>query len=185
MAQMQSLKALTKSSGRIATFAVRLSDGAVETYTYENKRTGQDVTAHKFETFLVGNNSQEYCKGYVKASKEECERAARRFKDGTVWALSKVVLDTFTRTQYINTPVQLRVDLSKSLMTAQDGDSEAHQELHNSMPSSPELPISVADVSRITTNRCTDLIAVIKKVSDKTRTSKTNELIVDLSLIHI
>ena len=84
MAQMQSLKALTKSSGRIATFAVRLSDGAVETYTYENKRTGQDVTAHKFETFLVGNNSQEYCKGYVKASKEECERAARRFKDGTV-----------------------------------------------------------------------------------------------------
>ena len=51
------------------------------------------------------------------------------------------------------------------------------------MPSSPEPPISVADVSRITTNRCTDLIAVIKKVSDKTRTSKTNELIVDIALV--
>ena len=123
---MQNLKALTKSSARVATFAVRFSGGAVEKYSYQEKKTGADKTGHKFETFLVGNNPQEYCRGYVKGSEQECKKAAEKFKDGTVWALSKVVFDSWTKTQYISTPVQFRIDLSKSLMTAQDGSSEAH-----------------------------------------------------------
>ena len=68
-------------------------------------------------------------------------------------------------------------------MTAQDGSNEAQQNLRKSMPSSPEPPISVADVALITTTCSTDLIAVIKEVSDKTRTSKTHELIGDIVLV--
>ena len=162
MTHMQSLKALSKSSARIATFAVRLSDGAVETYTYPNKRTGEEITAHKFEISLVGSNAQEYCRGYVKASEAECRKAAAKFKDGTIWALSKVALHTYTERQYISTPILFRVDLSKSQLTIQDGSIEAHEALRASMPLSPQPPTSVADVTHITTDRCTDLIAVIK-----------------------
>ena len=183
MAQMQNLKALNKSSARIATFAVRVSGGACEKYTYQEKKTGVDKTAHKFEAYLVGNNPQDYCRAYVKGSEQECKKAAEKFKDGTVWALSKVVWDSWTKTQYISTPVQFRIDLSKSVMTAQDGSCEAQQNLRKSMPSSPEPPISVADVALITNTGSTDLIAVIKDVNDKTRTSKANELIADIMLV--
>ena len=86
---MQNLKALTKSSAKVATFAVRLSDGGVEKYTYPNKSTVVETTAYKFEVFLVGTNPEEYCKGYVKSTESDCNKAAAKFKDGTVWALSK------------------------------------------------------------------------------------------------
>jgi len=183
MTHIQNLKALTKSSARIATFAVRLCDGAVENYTYTHQQTGQQTTAHKFEVFLVGSNPQEYCKGYVKASEEECKKAAAKFSNGTVWALSKVAFDSFTQTQYISTPILLRVDLSKSTMTIQDGSTEENKALRASMPSSRVPPTSVADVTRIKTSCCTDLIAVIKEVHPQTRKSKADELISDIVLV--
>ena len=183
MAVLQNLKALNKSSARIASFACRISGGAVEKYTYQEKKTGQDKTVHKFEAYLVGNNAQEYCRAYVKGSEQECKKAADKFKDGTVWALSKVVWDTWTKVQYISTPVPFRIDLSKSVMTAQDEDSQVQKKLRKDMPSSPEPPISVADVSLITTTCSTDLIAVVKDVADKTRVSKAGELIVDITLV--
>ena len=183
MAVMQNLKALNKSSARIATFAVRFSGGAYEKYTYPDKKTGADKTAHKFEAYLVGSNAQEYCRAYVKGTEQECKKAAEKFKDDTVWALSKVVWDSWTKTQYISTPVQFRIDLSKSVMTAQDGNSEAHKKLCKSMPLAPEPPISVADVALITTTCSTDLIAVIKDVNDTTRTNKAGELIADITLV--
>ena len=111
MTQLQNLKSLNKSSARVATFAAKLCDGIVEQYTYFQKGTQQQVTAHKFEVTLVGRNPQDYCKGFVKASKEDCEKAAAKFKDGTVWALSKVAFDSYTAAQYISTPVLYRVDL--------------------------------------------------------------------------
>ena len=95
---MQNLKALSKSSARLATFAVRLFDGESETYTFTSKKSGQLTIANKFEVTLVGKIPEEYCKGYVKASKDECNKATEKFKDGTVWALSKVVFDPFSDT---------------------------------------------------------------------------------------
>jgi len=180
--QMQNLKALTKSSAKVATFAVRLTDGGLETYTYLDKK-GQEITAHKFEVFLVGNKSDEYCKGYVKGNSSECIQAAGKCKDGTVWALSKVAFDTYTQAQYISTPVPFRVDLSKSVMTIQDEHSDVGEALQASMPSSPSPPTSVADVARITTNRSIDVIAVIKEVDGKTRRSKSDEMIADIVLV--
>ena len=185
MTAMQNLKALSKSSARLATFAVRLCDGESETYTFTSKKSGQLTTANKFEVTLVGKNPEEYCKGYVKASKEECNKASEKFKDGTVWALSKVVFDAFTQAQYISTPVQFRVDLNMSTMKIQDDEEdEAQKNLRASMPYSPVPPISVAQLTLITTNMKTDLIAVIKEVSNTTRKSKEkNEQIADIVLV--
>ena len=84
MTQLQDLKSLNKSSARVATFAAKLCDGIVEQYTYFQKKSQQQVTAHKFEVTLVGRNPQEYCKGYVKSTESECDKAAEKFKDGTV-----------------------------------------------------------------------------------------------------
>ena len=183
MTQLQNLKSLNKSSARVATFAAKLCDGIVEQYTYFKKGSQQQVTAHKFEVTLVGRNPQDYCKGFVKASKGDCEKAAAKFKDGTVWALSKVALDSYTAGQYISTPVLYRVDLSKSTMTNRDTNSEEDKALRESMPPAPVPPTSVADLTRIATNRSTDLIAVIKEVGAQTRKSKAEELIVDVLLV--
>ena len=183
MTQLQNLKSLNKSSARVATFAAKLCDGIVEQYTYFQKGSQQQVTAHKFEVTLVGRNPQDYCKGFVKASKEDCEKAAAKFKDGTVWALSKVAFDSYTAGQYISTPVLYRVDLSKSTMTNRDTNSEEDKALRESMPPAPVPPTSVVDLTRITTNRSTDLIAVVKEVGAQTRKSKAEELIVDVLLV--
>ena len=183
MTQMQDLKVLSKSSARIATFAVRLCDGAVDKYTYTQKRTQTSTIAYKFEVTLVGSNPQEYCIGYVKGSETDCKKAAASFKDGTIWALSKVALDTFTQAQYVSTPIRFRVDLAKSTTKIQDESDGAHKSLYASMPSSPVPPTSVADVTRIATNRSTDLIAVVKEVQNEKRTSKAGEMIVDIVLV--
>jgi hypothetical protein len=182
---MQNLKALSKSSARFASFAVVLCDGEIVNYTYTQKNTGQLTTQHKFEVTLVGTNAQEYCKGFVKASLEQCNTAALKFKDGTFWALSKVAFDTYTQAQYISTPIPFRIDLAKSIMQIQDDDTnEVIKTLRARMPSAPVPPKSVADVSRIRTTLKTDLIAVVKEVHHQTRQSKEkNEQIVNIVLI--
>ena len=179
---MQGLNALNKSSGRFATFAVRLCGGRVVEYTYKNKKDNQMVTAHKFEVWLVGTNPQEYCIGYVKGNKTTCTKAKQQHTDACVCALSKVVFDTFCSPAYISTPIPYRVDLAKSQITVLVSGSEPHAELIASMPTHPVPPRSVADVASITTNRSTDLIAMIKSVSNK-RKSKAGEEIVDLELV--
>ena len=173
------MKALSKSSAKVATFVVKLSKGDVESYAYTNRK-GQDVTAHKFEVFLVGKKTEDYCKGFVKSTQSECSKVASKFQDGTVWALSKVAFDTYTQSQYISTPVPYRVDLSRSLMKILDESTETQETLRASMPSSPAPSASVADVTRITTNRSIDVIAVIKELDGKTRQSRSEETIADI-----
>ena len=67
---LQPLGALNKSSARLATFAVRLCGGRVVEYTYKNKKDNQEVKAQKFEVWLVGQNPEHYCIGYVKSSED-------------------------------------------------------------------------------------------------------------------
>ena len=73
-----SLRALNKSSGRLATFAVRLCDGRVDSYTYRSKHDGREMTGHKFEVFLVGTDAHDYCVGYVKGTEGECKAAKQK-----------------------------------------------------------------------------------------------------------
>ena len=94
MATSIPLHALNKSSARVAKFAVRPWKGHVESYTFISKRTGQEVTAHKFECWLIGNNAQQYCIGFVKGTEVQCKVAQGKFSEDTVWSLSKVVLDS-------------------------------------------------------------------------------------------
>ena len=141
------------------------------------------MTAHKFEAWLVGNNPQDYCIGFVKGSEAECNQAKMKYTDDTVWSLSKVSFDTYTAVTYISTPIPFRVDLTESEMIIWDAGDETQKELRASHPKHPVPPRSVADVARIMTNRSTDLIAMIKDVSTQTRKNKSDEEIVDVELL--
>ena len=65
----------------------------MEKYTYISKKNGQEVTAYKFEVWLVGNNPQHYCIGFIKGNEKQCNLARRKYTDHTVWSFSKVSLD--------------------------------------------------------------------------------------------
>ena len=171
------MAALNKSSSKIATFAVRMVGAKIGEYTFTSKRDSRPVVQHKFEAWLVGMNAQAYCLGYVKGSPATVKQAQDKFAEGSVWALSKVVFDTYTAMTFISTPVPFRLDVGKSKMEPIKNDDLCKQ-----MPQEPVPPRSVADIARITSKRSTDLIAVVKDVGEQ-RTTKSGLVVADVTLI--
>ena len=141
------------------------------------KGTGTSVTAHKFEVWLAGIKCENYCVGFVRGPAATCEAAAKKFTDGSCWLLSKVSLDTYTTSAYISTPVAVRVDLGKSTVENAGTLSGVPQPAVHPVP-----PRTVADAGRINTNKCTDLLALVKSVF-RERTSKTSVPIADVVLV--
>ena len=78
-AALQSLQALNKSSGRVATFASRPWGGRQQSYTFRRRNDATDITGHKFEVYLVGSDSQHYCIGFVKGSEADCKKAMEKY----------------------------------------------------------------------------------------------------------
>ena len=171
------MAALNKSSSKIATFAVRIVGAKIGEYTFTSKRDTKPVVQHKFEAWLVGTNAQAYCLGYVKGSPDTVQKAQDKFTEGSVWAMSKVVFDTYTAITFISTPVPFRLDVGKSKMEPIKND-----DLYKQMPQQPVPPRSVADIARITSKRSTDLIAIVKDVGDQ-RTTKSGQVVADVTLI--
>ena len=110
------MAALNKSSGKVATFAVRIVGAKASEYTFTSKRDSKPITQHKFEAWLVGINAQAYCIGFVKGSQATVKQAQEKYAEGSVWALSKVVFDTYTAITFVRTPVPFRLDVAKSKM---------------------------------------------------------------------
>jgi len=177
------LGALSKSSARVATFVVRVHGPEVKEYNYPSKKTGEIVKAQKFEVYLVGKDAEWYCVGYVKDAADAIGKAHFKFKNGSIWLLSKPVFDTYTAAQYIGTPVAFRIDLVKSQLAPVGEEHDDFNELSKSMPYCPVPPHLVADVARITTTKTTDLLALVKSVSSPDRMSKSGEAIADVELI--
>jgi len=177
MAAPVDLSVLSKSSAKLATFAVALHGGRVFEYSYDQKKDGKRITAHRFEVYLVGLKGESYCIGFLKDSQQQCEKAKAQYKDGSTWLLSKVVLDTYTSSNYIATPVPFRVDLRKSTLKTMAGVSGAPQPALHPIP-----PRSVADVAGINTARSTDLLAFIKTIGAE-RTTTTGYHIADVELL--
>ena len=89
----------------MATFAVRVVGAKTSEYTFTPKRDTKPVTQHKFEAWLVGINAQGYCVGFVKGTQAAVKQAQTKYTEGSVWALSKVVFDTYTAITFVSTPV--------------------------------------------------------------------------------
>ena len=171
------LRALNKSSSKVATFAVRVVGGKTVEYTFKSKRSDKDITQNKFEARLVGISSQHYCVGFVKGTAAQVQQAKDKFTDGSVWELSKVVLDVFTQSAFISTPVLCRVDVLKSTMVAIDNEDTIKQ-----MPDQAIPPRTVAEIAGITSRRAMDLIAIVKSVGEK-RETRSGQVVADVALI--
>ena len=99
------LNSLNKNSAKVLEFPVQMAMGKIVNYTYFSKRDCSTIQAQKFEVYVVGQNPEAYCIGYVKDDMEACRQAHEKFCDGSAWTLSNVAFDAETSASYISTSV--------------------------------------------------------------------------------
>ena len=104
--------------------------------------------------------------------------AANKFKDGQVFKLSKISLDTWTYTTSISSPKAFRLNLEKT--TCQQ--IAANDALAQQIPLAPVPPRTVGETAKVITNKTQDLLAVVKAATSK-RTTKDGTDIIDAVLI--
>ena len=114
MAAPTPMEAFNKSSAKIAQLITNICHGQKTSYKYTEKKSGKEVTAYKFECFLLGEKEGVYMSGFLKGMQQQVNDAANKFKDGQVFKLSKVSLDTWTSTTSISSPKAFRLNLEKT-----------------------------------------------------------------------
>ena len=167
-----------KSSAKIAQVIAKICHGKTTSYKYVEKRSQKEVTAYKFECILLGEKEGVYMYGFFKGSQQQVNDAANKFKDGHVFKLSKINLDTWTPTNLISSPKPFKLNLqsTKSERIADDDVQARH------MPLAPVPPRTVAETAKVTTNKAQDLLALVKAATNK-RTTKDGTGIIDAVLI--
>lgn len=167
-----------KSSAKIAHVIAKICHGQKTSYKYNEKKTGKEVEAHKFECFLLGEKEGVYMYGFLKGTKQQVNDAAKKFKDGQVFKLSKISLDTWTPTASISSPKAFRLNLEKTTCLPLAADDPVAQQI----PLAPVPPRTVGETARVTTNKAQDLVAVVKAATNK-RTNRDGIDIIDAVLI--
>ena len=114
MAAPTPMSDFNKTSAKIAQLIAKICHGKKTTYKYMEKKSGTEVTAYKFECFLLGEKESVYMYGFLKGTQQQVNDAADKFKDGQVFILSKVSLDTWTPTTSISSPKAFRLNLEKT-----------------------------------------------------------------------
>ena len=170
------LKEFNTNSAKRASFPGTIFNGKVHMYDYEAKTAKKTVTAHKFECTLVGQDAHHYVKAFLKGSENDAKSAHKKYTDGSRWILSKASLDTWTKSAYISTPLQFRINLEKTTMKKVEG---AVQE----MPLEPIPPRTIAETIGITTDKAQDILCLVKHTKDRRKipdgTVLTDALLVD------
>ena len=164
------LSTMNKQTIRFATWVGRVAYSDAYSYTYDAKRSGQRITAHKLECRLVGRSEKDYVLALLKGTAREIESAKEKYVNGSVWELSKVKLDETITPALISTPLKIAVDLKKSTVNRNED-----ADLENQLVQTPVPPRTVAETSQITTTRHQDLLALVTKV-DPLRQTKRGEV---------
>ena len=112
MAGQTPMSDFNKSSAKIAQLVAK-SATEKTSYKYMGKKSGKEVTAYKFECVLLGEKEDVYMRGFVKGTQQQVNDAANKFKDGQVFKLSRISLDTWTSTNSISSPKAFRLNLEK------------------------------------------------------------------------
>ena len=169
------LTALNKTSAKFASWIVRVTDGDAFQYTWVNKKTGASQTNSKFECRLVGHSESAYVLAVFKGSDKAVALAKEKFKNGSVWILSKIKLDG-SDSAYISSPLKISVDLVASNVV-----SCADLELAKQLAEVSVPPRTVAEATKITNTRHQDLLAIVTDVSS-VRQSKIGD-VMDVTLM--
>ena len=178
MAASTPMSDFNKSSARIAHLIAKICHGTKKSYTYVEKKSQKEITAYKFECLLLGDKEGVYMCGFLKGTQQQVNDAANKFKDGQVFKLSKISLDTWTSTTSISSPKAFRLNLEKTTCEQiAAGDALAQQ-----IPLAPVPPRTVGETAKVTTNKNQDLLAVVKAATNK-RTTRDGIDIIDAVLI--
>jgi hypothetical protein len=178
MAASTPMSDFNKSSARIAHLIAKICHGTKKSYTYVEKKSQKEITAYKFECLLLGDKEGVYMCGFLKGTQQQVNDAANKFKDGQVFKLSKISLDTWTSTTSISSPKAFRLNLEKT--TCQQ--IAANDALAQQIPLAPVPPRTVGETAKVTTNKNQDLLAVVKAATNK-RTTRDGIDIIDAVLI--
>ena len=178
MAAPAPMSDFNKSSAKIAQLIAKICRGKNTSYRYTEKNAWKEVTAYKFECFLLGEKEGVYMYGFLKGTQQQVNDAANKFKDGQVFKLSKISLDTWTYTTSISSPKAFRLNLEKT--TCQQ--IAANDALAQQIPLAPVPPRTVGETAKVITNKTQDLLAVVKAATSK-RTTKDGTDIIDAVLI--
>jgi hypothetical protein len=178
MAASTPMSDFNKSSARIAHLIAKICHGKKKSYTYVEKKSQKEITAYKFECLLLGDKEGVYMCGFLKGTQQQVNDAANKFKDGQVFKLSKISLDTWTSTTSISSPKAFRLNLEKT--TCQQ--IAANDALAQQIPLAPVPPRTVGETAKVTTNKNQDLLAVVKAATNK-RTTRDGIDIIDAVLI--
>ena len=165
------LTTLNKSSIKFASWIVRVTDGQKYQYTYTNKKTGSQVAVYKYECRLVGKSESAYVMATFKGTEKAVETAKEKFKHGSVWILSHVKFEENSQVAYISSPLKVSVDLVKSTLQCSED-----PEMENLLAKMLVPPRTVAETTRITSNRNQDLLAIVTHISPL-RQTKSGDVI--------
>ena len=178
MAAPTPMSDFNKSSAKIAQVIAKICHGRKSSYKYMEKKSGKEVTAYKFECFLLGEQEGVYMYGFLKGTQQQVNDAANKFKDGRVFKLSKISLDTWTSTSSISSPKAFRLNLEKTTCQQIAADDALAQQI----ALAPVPPRTVGETAMVTTNKAQDLLAVVKAATNK-RTTREGIDIIDAVLI--
>ena len=173
MAAPTPMSDFNKSSARIAQLIAKICHGRQLTYKYMDKKLEKEVTAYKFECFLLGEKEGVYMYGFLKGTQQQVKDAANKFKDDHVFRLSNLSLDTWTPATSISSPKTFRVNLEKTTCEQ----ISASDALAQQIPLAPVPPRTCGETAKVTTNKNQDLLAVVKAATSKRQTRNGIDII--------
>ena len=181
------LESMNKSSARIGAFVVRLSRPRMSSYSYRRRSGAGTATQHKFSCLLLGAPEESgttgtscYCMGIFKGSEVQVKAMTEKYKEGTTLKLSKVTFDGTVTAQYIHTPHQVVVDMGKTTVHIMSPPELQMSGLK--LGSQVVPPRTVAETSGIRSSKSTDVLAMIKSMTNA-RTCNSGEEVADAILI--
>jgi len=166
---------MNKASIKFAKWTLRVTYVHSYSYTYTAKRSGNVVVSHKFECRLVGKSDTAYVLAGLKGTEKEVKTAEERFKNGSVWELSKVKFDDNIAAPLISAAIKVSVDLKNSNLRLSENAALDKDLAKKAVP-----PRTVAETSQITSTRNQDLLAIVTGVEPIRHTKRGDVLDVTL-----
>ena len=162
---------MNKSSVKFASWVVRATDGQSYLYTFISKKTNKEVRSYKFETRLTGKSEKAYVLAVLKGTEAEVKAAEAKYKNGSIWEVSKVNFEENMTHAFISSAHKVSVDLKKSTLL-QTTDAA----LDNELAKAAVPPRTVAETSKITSTRNQDLLAIVTAMEPIRTTKRGNAL---------
>jgi len=182
LVQELQLSEVNSSSAKVGSWLVRVAFPYIDEFAFQDKN-GKQVTGQKFICTLVGVGDAQYMPGVVKGTAAKVKQALDKFREGTLWKLSKIALDTKSDAKYVSGPLKNTILLSQPTQVDPILAGVPEDKI---VPRRP-VPIStLSNIIALTGKKHVDIIGLVFEVgsSDVVATSigervRTNVVLID------